>query len=119
MEIREGIISYMLSIEHLLTGYDSTGHANYLVPFNYSTVQQYIDNSDMGRSGTWGTDLEMMCFCHMLNLNLYSFHADSNTWTVFSPINIERGIPRLYNIMSVYVYLRRSHFYVVASTRRT
>ena len=101
MEIREGIISYMLSIEHLLTGYDSTGHANYLVPFSYSTVQQYIDNSGMSRSGTWGTDLEMMCFCHMLNLNLYSFHADSNTWTVFSPINIERGVPRLYNIMSI------------------
>ena len=118
MEIREGIISYMLSIEPLLTGYDSTGHANYLVPFNYSTVQEYIDNSGMGRSGTWGTDLEFICFCHMFNVNLYSFHADSNTWTVFSPINIDRAVPRVYNTMSVYIYFRNLHFYVVSSTRR-
>ena len=32
MEVREGITSYMLSIENLLVGYDSTGHTNYLVP---------------------------------------------------------------------------------------
>ena len=118
MEILNGIISYMLSIEPLLAGYDSTGHANYLVPFNFSTVQQYINNSDMARSGTWGTDLEMICFCHMFSVNLYSFQADSNTWALFSPVNIERGVPRVYNIMSVYLCLRRSHFYVVASIRR-
>ena len=55
MEIRNGIISYMLSIEPLLAGYDSTGHANYLVPFNFSTVQQYINNwLEMGLGAlTW------------------------------------------------------------------
>ena len=56
----------------------------------------------------------MMCFCHMFSVNLYSFQADSNTWALFSPVNIERGVPRVYNIMSVYLYLRRSHFYVVS-----
>ena len=42
MEVREGITSYMLSIENLLVGYDSTSHANYLVPFNVNSVQQYL-----------------------------------------------------------------------------
>ena len=68
MEVHEGITSYMLSIENLLVGYDSTGHANYLVPSNYNSVQEYIDNTNMAISRTWGTDIEMICFvlCLML-----------------------------------------------------
>ena len=118
MEVREGITSYMLSIENLLVGYDSTGHANYLVPFNFNSVQEYLDNTNMAISHTWGTDLEMICFCHMFNVNLYSYDASSNTWAVFSPLNIEASLSRVYNIMSVYLYLRDQHFYVVASVRR-
>ena len=110
----------MLSIENLLVGYNSTGHANYLVPFNFNSVQEYLDNTNMTISRTWGTDLEMIHFCHniMFNVNLYSFDAGSNTWAVFSPVNIEAGLPHVYNIMSVYLYLRDQHFYVVASVRR-
>ena len=48
----------MLSIEPLLTGYDSTGHANYLVLFNFSTVQEYIDSSAMSISGIRNTVLK-------------------------------------------------------------
>ena len=118
MEIREAIVSYMLSIENLLIGHDSTGHANFLEPFNVHSVQQYIDNSGMARNATWGTDVEMLCFSHMFNFNVYVFDAGSNTWAVFSPVNIERTLPRIYNIKSVYLYLQRSHFYVVASIRR-
>ena len=108
MEIREGILSYMLTIQHLLIGHDSTGHANFMVPFNVHSVG-------------W---LEMvpgvlMLFSHMFNFNVYVFDAGSNTWTVFSPVNIERRLPRIHNIMSAYLYLRNSHFYVVASIRRT
>ena len=119
MEIREGILSYMLTIQLLLIGCDSTGHANFLVPFNVRSVQQCIDNSGMARNGTWGTDVEMLCFSHMFNFNLYVFNADSNTWAIFSPVNIERRLPRTYNIMGAYLYLRNSHFYVVASIQRT
>ena len=72
----------------------------------------------MARNGTWGTDVEMLCFSHMFNFNVYSFDAGSNTWAVFSPTNIDRTLPRIYNITSVYLYLRHSHFYVVASIRR-
>ena len=59
MEVCEAILSYMLSIQHLLIGHDSTGHANFLVPFNVRSVQEYIDNSGMARNGTWGTNVEM------------------------------------------------------------
>ena len=65
-----------------------------------------------------GTDLEMICFCHMFNVYLYSYDASSNTWAVFSPDNIEASVSHVYNIMSVYLYLRDQHFYVVASVGR-
>ena len=52
MEVCEGITSYMLSIENLLVGYESTGHANYLVPFNVNSVQEYIDNTGMAINHT-------------------------------------------------------------------
>ena len=65
----------MLSMENLLVGYDSTGHANYSVPFNFNSVQEYIVNSGMAINCTWGTDLEMIFFCHMFNANLYSYDA--------------------------------------------
>ena len=65
----------MLTIQHILIGCDSTGHANFLVPFNVHGVQQYIDNSGMARNGTWGTDVEMLCFSHMFNFNVYVFDA--------------------------------------------
>ena len=70
MEIREAILSYMLSIENLLIGCDCTGHANFLEPFNVHSVQEYIDNSRMTRKTTWDTDVEMLCFSHF---NVYMF----------------------------------------------
>ena len=118
MEVREGITSYMLSIENLLVGYDSTGHANYLAPFNVNSVQEYIDNTGMAISRTWGTDSEMICFYYMFNVNLYSYDPSNNTWAVFSPVNIEADLPHMYSIISVYLYLRNQYFYVVTSVRR-
>ena len=67
MQIKEGILSYILSIENLLTGYDTNGHANYLVPLNCRTVQEYINTRRMSTNGNWGTELEMTCLSHMFN----------------------------------------------------
>ena len=38
-------------------------------------------------------------------------------WAVFNPVNIEADLPLIYNLASVYLYLRGAHFYVVASVR--
>ena len=62
MQMRNAIVTYMFSIEHLLVGHDSEGHANYLEPLNCTSVQQYITESGMSRNGTWGTEFEMMVF---------------------------------------------------------
>ena len=73
-------------------------------------MMTYVDGY---RNGTWGTDVEMLCFSHMFNFNVYVFDAGSNTWAVFSPVNIERRLQHIHNIMSAYLYLCNSHFYVV------
>ena len=81
-----------------------------------SVQQEYIDNSGMARNATWGTDVEMLCFSHMFKINVHVFDAGSNIWAVFS---LERRLLPIYNFMSVYLYLRNSHFYIVALVRRT
>ena len=65
-------------------GYDSTYPASHLILFNVNSVQEYTENNGIARSGTWGTDLEMLCFYHMFNVNPYS------------PVNIEVGLPYIY-----------------------
>ena len=79
LEIRNAILRYMLSIENLLVGYDSHGNYNYLQPFGHSSVQNYIDSRELTRTGTWGSEVEMICLSHMLNTVVYSFDAGSNT----------------------------------------
>jgi len=116
--MRNAIISYMLSTEHLLVGHDSEGHANYIQPLNFLTVEDHVNNSSMSVNGTWGTKLEMIVFLsHMLTTNVYSFDASSNTWSVFSPTIINRTVERDYTSRSIYIYFRQSHFYVASSVR--
>ena len=117
MRIRSAILEYMLSIEHLLIGRDTEGHANYLYTLNYSSVQDYINATGMAMNGNWGTEFKMMVFSHMNNINVFSFDAGSNTWCVFSPVNIDKNLHRDYTTMSLYIYFRHSHFYVVTSIR--
>ena len=78
LEVRNSLLSYMLSIENFLVGYGEDGRYNYLQPFGHTTVQNYIDSRTMNRSGTWGSELEMMCLSHMLNTVVYSFGALNN-----------------------------------------
>ena len=84
LEVRDALLSYMLSIENLLVGHSEDGSYNYLQPFRHRTVQNYIDSSGMDRSGTWGSELEMMCLSHMLNTIVYSFGAPNNNWEVLN-----------------------------------
>ena len=108
MRIRNAIVEYMLSIEHLLIGRDTDGHANYLYTLNYSSVQEYVTNTGMSNNATWGTEFEMMIFSHMNNVNVFSFNAGSNTWAVFSLTNLDKNLHRDYTTMSVYIYFRNS-----------
>ena len=118
MEIRNSILTYMLSIENMLVGYDSHGNCNYLQPFGHTTVQNYIDSRDLSRSGTWGSELEMICLSHMLHCVIYSYEAHSNTWQVFTYHFVDRDVVCDYTRKSIYFWFKDSHFKVVTSVRR-
>ena len=108
----------MLSIENLLVGYDSHGNYNYLQPFGHSSVQNYIDSRELTRTGTWGSEVEMICLSHMLNTVVYNFDAGSNTWQVFTYQFVNRSLPWDYTGKSIYLWYGQSHFNVVTSVRR-
>ena len=91
-EVCDVLLSYMLSIENLLVGHSEDGSYNYLQPFGHRTVQNYIDSGSMDRSGTWGSELEMMCLSHMLNTIVFSFGAPKNNWEVFGYNFIDRSL---------------------------
>ena len=103
LEIRNAILRYMLSIENLLVGYDIHGNYNYLQPFGHSIVQNYIDSRELTRTGTWGSEVEMICLSHMLNTVVYSFDAGSNTWQVFTYQFVNQSLPCDYTRKSIYL----------------
>ena len=54
-EIRKIIVEYMPSIYHILIRQAFV---------DYTSVQQYIQETRMDRLGAWGTDTEMFTFSH-------------------------------------------------------
>ena len=58
-EIRKIIVEYMPSIYHILISQAFV---------DYTSVQQYIQETRMDRLGAWGTDTEMFTFSHILDL---------------------------------------------------
>ena len=108
----------MLSIENLLVGFDGHGRYNYLQPFGHTSVNSYIESRELYRSGTWGSEFEMICLSHMLNTVVYSFEGNCNTWQVFSYHFVDRLIPCEYSGKSIYLWFKNSHFKVVTSVRR-
>ena len=115
IEVRNALVSYMLSIENCLVGYGEDGNYNYLQPFGHTTVQNYIDSHGMNRPGTWGSELEMICLSHMLNTVVYSFGARNNNWEVFAYNFIDRSLTCDYTQKSIYLWFSDSHFKVVTS----
>ena len=108
----------LLSIENFLLGYGEDGIYNYLQPFRHTTVQDYIDRCAMSRSGpsgTWGSELEMMCLSHMLNTVVYSFGSLNNNWEAFAYNFIGRSLTCDYAQKSIYFLFTGSHFKVVTS----
>ena len=66
------------------------------------------------RSGTWGSELEMMCLSHMLNTIVFSFVAPNNNQEVFGYNFIDRSLICDYTKKSVYLWFSDSLTSVMA-----
>ena len=110
----------MRTIPHLVSGVGPDGNRNYLVTYNdgYHSVDDYLARSNMAENGEWGGDFEMSILAHMLDAPIYPYQADTNYWLCCFPHAIDRRVPEIVNVHSVYIFLRRNHFQVVTAVRR-
>ena len=54
----------MLAVPYLLCGIGSDEHRNYFITGSYDDIKNYLSATNMGDSGTWGTDVRReMCAC--------------------------------------------------------
>ena len=67
-EIRSRLIEHMPNIPNVFT--DTSVHS----------VDQYLRQSRMDRSRTWGTDKEVMALSHLLNTTIYTYTTTSGDW---------------------------------------
>ena len=78
-ELRTAIVAHMLTIPDLVSGTGPDGNRNYLVTYDdsYSSVEDYLAQSDMANNGVWGGDFEMCILAHMLDTTIYFYQADT------------------------------------------
>ena len=106
MAVRSAMVAHMPNIE------------NVFISETVTSVQQYLRNTRMDRSGTWGTDYEVRAIAHMLNTTVYSYSTQTYNWTRNTPDSIDPD--NLYNVITEQsIYLKNEnlrHFTVVMST---
>jgi len=115
-KIRALIISHM---PHMLIGIGPDGRANYAAAmFSYSTIEDYIQSSEMDRDGTWGSAIKMVCASHLFSIPLYVYNIshENHNWIAYFPSYID-SLPRDVNCMSMYIYFTGNHFNVVSGVR--
>ena len=82
------------------------------------TVDQYIRNTGMDKSGTWGTDKEVVALAHLLNTRVFAYAPASNYWTYLAPEHVDPSLYTPRSEQSIYIVNAELHFTVVMSTRQ-
>ena len=66
-------------------------------------VQKYVHKTQKDVFGTWGTDIELLCFAHLTNTCVFIYITVQSNWERFGPHNVDRNLPVNVNAHSVYV----------------
>ena len=64
MAVRTAILQHMINVGHFILGH----HV-----LNYSSIQDYIADTNMDRESAWGTDIEMLTLAHLLQTPILSY----------------------------------------------
>ena len=78
----------------------------------FKTVQK----TKMDLLGSWGTDIELLCFAHLTNTSVFTYITVQSNWERFGPHNVDRNLPVNLNAHSVYLCLKADHYELVGST---
>ena len=81
MEIRDAILCHMVKIAHLLLGHH----------MHYSDIYEYIERTKMYLNSSWGTDVELLTFSHLLQTPVYTYNVALKKWWKYSPSALEKS----------------------------
>ena len=106
--VRVAVVNYMSEIEPFLIVNNMLGEY---------TMGEYIESSRMNLEGAWGTGVEIASLAHMLNTNIYTYHAAQEVpqWVVFTPRMVDDRLPIQLDQRSIYLYFNGNHYNVVMS----
>ena len=106
--VRVAVVNYMSEIEPFLIVNNLLGEY---------TMGEYIESSRMNLEGAWGTGVEIASLAHMLNTNIYTYHAAQEVpqWVVFTPRMVDDRLPIQLDQRSIYLYFNGNHYNVVMS----
>ena len=57
------------------------------------SVEKYIQKSRMHENGVWGTEIEILCFAHLIKTCIFTYLAQDNNWSRYTPYHVERSMP--------------------------
>ena len=78
-------------------------------------LDQYIAETRIERSGTWGTEFEIFMLAHLLKVNIFDYLPDRG-WLRSTPRHVDRMLPhRNHGEVAIYIRLLHEHFEVVKS----
>ena len=78
-------------------------------------AQQYITDTGMDRSGTWGNTEEVLGLSHLLNTPVYSYVPSTYNWTRLSPDVVDLTQHAPITQKSIYIQNQHMHFIVIMS----
>ena len=80
------------------------------------SIDEYIDRSKMDQDGTWGSDIELLCFAHLCKTCVLSYSKVMGNWDRYGPHNVDRTITVHVCDKSIYLFHPAGHYDLVGST---
>ena len=70
----------------------------------------------MDQDGTWGSDIELLCFAHLCKTCVFSYSKEMGNWDRYGPHNVDRTITVRVCDKSIYLFHPAGHYDLVGST---
>ena len=110
MVLRRAIIQHMIHIAHFIIGHHVV---------NYTSIQEYITDTNMDQECAWGTDIEILTLSHLLHTPIMSYSVQHHSWQRYAPHNVDRSLTDNILQMSLYLVHKTNHFDVACSVRKS
>ena len=59
---------------------------------DYTSIHEYIEGTHMKQNYTWGTDIEMLTFAHLVNTSMLVYKLEIVSWATYQPQHVDRSL---------------------------